>query len=217
MEKSGQEETLASAQAAMVEAAKAIVLMIAKTDQREMRMHETLDREILSLRSEVTQVRGEVATLVGGASAQIAAEAKQAMAPVAASYDRAVTATSAQLHSASKTCGSGLHPARRCYCFVSPSAGWCWASTGTSWPMPKNSCRTTKMPFPSCKRSLYPMQWYAAGDCASTPIQTARDSATSANITKQSLGLSSNERSGEVAHNRACRRILRFVRKTKRT
>jgi len=103
MEKSGQEETLASAQAAMVEAAKAIVLMIAKTDQREMRMHETLDREILSLRSEVTQVRSEVATLVGGASAQIAAEEKQAMAPVAASYDRAVTATSAQLHSASKT------------------------------------------------------------------------------------------------------------------
>ena len=192
MEKSGQEETLASAQAAMVEAAKAIVLMIAKTDQREMRMHETLDREILSLRSEVTQVRSEVATLVGGASAQIAAEAKQAMAPVAASYDRAVTATSAQLHSASKTCGSGLHPARRCYCFVSPSAGWCWASTGMNWPTPRNSCKTIKMPCPPCKRSLHPMQWYAEGDCASTPIQTDRDSATSANITRRSLGLSSD-------------------------
>lgn len=103
MEQSEQEDKLASAQAALTEAAKAILLMIAKMDQRETRMHETIDREILSLRNEVTKVRSEVAILVSGASAQIAEEAKQAIVPVAADYDRAVTATSAQLHSASKT------------------------------------------------------------------------------------------------------------------
>jgi hypothetical protein len=48
-------------------------------------------------------VRGEVAILVRGASAQIAEEARQALAPVAAHYNRAVSSASTQLKSASKT------------------------------------------------------------------------------------------------------------------
>jgi hypothetical protein len=103
MEQSEREDTLASAEAALTEAAKAILLMIATMDQRETRMHETIGKELQSLRNEVTHVRGEVATIVRGASTQIAEEAKQAVSPVADRYNRDVTATSAQLHSANKT------------------------------------------------------------------------------------------------------------------
>lgn len=102
MEQSEHEDKLASAEAALTEAAKAILLMIATMEQREQRMHQTVDKEVLSLREEMNKVRSEVSALVRGASAQIAGEAKQAIAPVAASYDHAVTATT-QLRSASKT------------------------------------------------------------------------------------------------------------------
>lgn len=97
-----QEDSVAQAQAALTEAAKAVLMMIAKTDQRETRMHESFDKELLALRNEVAQVRSEVAAIVHRASAQIAEEAKQAVAPATASYDRVITAASAQLHSASK-------------------------------------------------------------------------------------------------------------------
>ncbi len=98
-----QEDESASAKVALNEAAKAILVMIATMDQRETRMHETIGKELQSLRNEVTHVRGEVATIVRGASTQIAEEAKQVVSPVAALYNRDVTATSAQLHSANKT------------------------------------------------------------------------------------------------------------------
>jgi len=99
----GDDDELASAQTTLTEAAKAVLMMIAKMDQRETRMHETIGKELLALRNEVTQVRGEIAVIVRGASAQIADEAKRAVAPVAAEYDRAVNATSTQLRSASKS------------------------------------------------------------------------------------------------------------------
>jgi hypothetical protein len=100
---SEEEDSLASAQFALTESAKAILLMIAKMEDRETRMRASIDSEILSLRNEVAQVRGEVAILVRGASAQIAEEARQALAPVAAHYNRAVSSASTQLKSASKT------------------------------------------------------------------------------------------------------------------
>jgi hypothetical protein len=103
MESPGQEDTLASAQAALVEAAKAVLLMIASMEQRETRMRETVDGEFLALRNEVAKVRGEVASIVHRASTQIAEEAKHAIAPATAGYDRAVSAASARLHNASRT------------------------------------------------------------------------------------------------------------------
>lgn len=98
-----QEDNTASAQAALTEAAKAVLLMIATMDQRETRMHDRFDKELLALRNEVAQVRVEVAAIVHRASTQIAEDAKQAISPATASYDRAVSAASAQLNNASKT------------------------------------------------------------------------------------------------------------------
>lgn len=95
-----QEDELASTQEALTETAKAILIMIATMDQRETRMRETLAAELQSLRHEVTRVREQVATIVRGASSQIADEARLAVSPIAAQYERAVSKTSSQLHSA---------------------------------------------------------------------------------------------------------------------
>lgn len=97
-----QEDELASTHAALTEAAKAILVMIATLDQRETRMRETFGTELQTLRHEVTRVREDVAATVRGASTQIANEAKQAVSPIAAQYERAVTNTSAQLYGAGK-------------------------------------------------------------------------------------------------------------------
>ena len=97
------DDELSTARAALPEAARAVLMMLAKTDQRDTQMRETFGKELQTLRNEVTQVRGEIATIVRNASTQIAADAKQAVSPVAAEYNRAVSATSAQLHHAGKT------------------------------------------------------------------------------------------------------------------
>ena len=97
------DDELTSARAALTEAARAVLIMLAKTDQRDTQLQESIGKELLALRNEVTQVRGEIASIVRNASTQITAEAKQAVSPVAAEYNRAVSATSAQLNSASKT------------------------------------------------------------------------------------------------------------------
>lgn len=98
-----QNDDLALLQAALNEAAKAVLALRATMDQREARMSASFSQEMQSLHREVGQVRREVAAIVNGASSQIAREAKDAVAPVAAQYDRAVTSTSAQLQSANKT------------------------------------------------------------------------------------------------------------------
>ena len=84
-------------------AIKAILLLRAEMAQREARMGAAFSQQIQSLQQQVGQFRQEVQGIVSGASAQIATEAKDAVSPVAREYDRAVSATSARLHGASKT------------------------------------------------------------------------------------------------------------------
>lgn len=77
--------------------------LMAKFEQREARMQAAFDQRMQALQGEVAQVHRRVDGIVGGASSQIAKEAKDAVAPVAARYDRDVSATSAQLQKANKT------------------------------------------------------------------------------------------------------------------
>lgn len=77
--------------------------LMAKSEEREMRMQASFDKRMQSLQSEIAQVRHKVDDIVGGASSQIAQEARSAMAPVAAQYGRDVSATSAQLQKANRT------------------------------------------------------------------------------------------------------------------
>lgn len=85
------------------QASKAMLTLRTEMVQREQNIRTAFNQELQSLRNEVSLTRREVTAIVGGAKTQIAEEAKQAVAPVAAEYDRAVSATSAQLQGASKT------------------------------------------------------------------------------------------------------------------
>ncbi|WP_235429743.1 hypothetical protein [Xanthomonas sp. GPE 39] len=76
---------------------------MAKFEQREVRMQAAFDQRMQALQSEVAQVHRRVNGIVGEASSQIAKEAKEALAPVAARYDRDISATSTQLKKANKT------------------------------------------------------------------------------------------------------------------
>jgi hypothetical protein len=93
---------LESFQTALGEGVEAILLLRSEISQREARMSAAFNQQIQALRQEVTQFRRDIAGIAGAAGEQIAQEAKEAVSPVAAEYDRAVSATSAQLQSASK-------------------------------------------------------------------------------------------------------------------
>ncbi|WP_238135530.1 hypothetical protein [Xanthomonas fragariae] len=71
--------------------------------QREQDIGLAFNQELQSLRNEVSMSRREIATIVGGAKTQLAEDGKQALAPVAAQFDRDVTTTTARLKGASKT------------------------------------------------------------------------------------------------------------------
>jgi len=77
--------------------------LMVKFEQREARMQSSFDQRMQALHGEVAQVHRRVDDIVGRASSQIAKEAKEAVAPVAAQYDRDVSATSAHLRGAGKT------------------------------------------------------------------------------------------------------------------
>lgn len=87
----------------MREVTRLLSALVAKFEQREARMQAAVDQKLQVLQSEVTQLRQRVSGIVDDAQARITEEAKAAMVPVAAEYDRAVTNTSAQLRGASKT------------------------------------------------------------------------------------------------------------------
>lgn len=95
--------SLESIRTELREAAKALMLLRSEMTQRETRMSASFNQQVQSLQQEVSRFRRDIAGIVGGASTQIAQEAKDAVAPVAAQYDRAVSATSAQLQGANKT------------------------------------------------------------------------------------------------------------------
>lgn len=89
--------------AAPLDAVKALMLLHSEMVQREARMSASFDQQVQSLRQEVSRFRHDIAGIVGGAGTQIAKEARDAVSPVAAEYERAVSATSAQLHGAGRT------------------------------------------------------------------------------------------------------------------
>lgn len=90
-------------QGSMQDAAKALLMLRSEMAQREARMSASFDQQVQSLRQEVNQFRGDINGIVSGASARIASEARDAVAPVAAEYGRAVSAASAHLQGASRT------------------------------------------------------------------------------------------------------------------
>ena len=90
-------------QTALQDAAKATLMLRSEMAQREARMNASFNQQIQSLREEASQFRRDITDIVSGASNQIAKEARSAISPVAAEYDRAVSATSAHLRGASKT------------------------------------------------------------------------------------------------------------------
>src|SRR5215475_5301539 len=91
-----------SMQTALQDAAKATLMLRSEMAQREARMNTSLNQQVQSLRDEVSRFRRDITEIVSGASSQIAKEARGAISPVAAKYDRAVSSTSAHLQSASK-------------------------------------------------------------------------------------------------------------------
>lgn len=95
-------EGLESAQADLRGAAKALMLLHSEMAQRETRLSASFNQQAQSLRQEVLQFRSDIAGIAGGASTQIAKEAKNAASLAAAQYDRDVSAFSAQLHRANK-------------------------------------------------------------------------------------------------------------------
>lgn len=87
----------ASARAALENAAKATLALLSELSQREARRDASLDRQIESLRQEVGQFRRDVASLVEGAGARIAGDARDALSPAVVEYDRAVASTAQRL------------------------------------------------------------------------------------------------------------------------
>lgn len=87
----------ASARAALENAAKATLALLSELSQREARRDASLDRQIESLRQEVSQFRRDVASLVEGAGARIAGDARHALSPAVVEYDRAVASTAQRL------------------------------------------------------------------------------------------------------------------------
>lgn len=71
--------------------------------RREQDIRATFEQALQSLRREVSNTHHWIVAIVDGARTQIGEEARQAVAPVAAEYGRAVSATSAQLHGAGRT------------------------------------------------------------------------------------------------------------------
>jgi hypothetical protein len=86
-----------------MDAVKALMMLRSEMAQRETRMSASFNQQVQSLRQEVNQFRQDVAGIVNGAGARIAHDAREAVTPVAAEYGRAVSATSAHLHGASRT------------------------------------------------------------------------------------------------------------------
>lgn len=84
-------------------AAKGMLALRTEMGQREQAIRGLFNQELQSLQQAVAESRREVAKIVSGAKDQIAQEARQAVAPVAAEYGRAVSATSAHLQGANKT------------------------------------------------------------------------------------------------------------------
>ena len=85
------------------DALKALLLLRSEMAQRDARLGAALSQQIEALQQQAGHFRHDVNAIIRGAGVQIATEAKAAVSPVAREYDRAVSATSARLHRASRT------------------------------------------------------------------------------------------------------------------
>lgn len=85
------------------DALKALLLLRSEMAQRDARLGAALSQQIEALQQQAGHFRHDVNAIIRGAGVQIATEAKAAVSPVAREYDRAVSATSACLHRASRT------------------------------------------------------------------------------------------------------------------
>lgn len=91
------------ATASPAEAIKALMMLRAEMVQRETCMSAAIIEHVQSLRQEAGQFRRDLAAIVEGAGARIAQDAREAVAPVAAEYGHAVSATSAQVRGMGRT------------------------------------------------------------------------------------------------------------------
>lgn len=92
-----------SIQSELRDAGKALLLLRAEMGQREARMSAVLEEQARMLQHAAERFRSDIAGLVGQAGAEMAQEAKRAVAPVASQYERTVSATTARLEAANKT------------------------------------------------------------------------------------------------------------------
>lgn len=93
----------ASLQARLEETAKAALALLSEVSRREARMDASFDEKMQSLKQEVGQFRRDVASIVDGAGARIARDARDAVSPVAVEYGHAVSAASGQLRTVGRT------------------------------------------------------------------------------------------------------------------
>ena len=71
--------------------------MLSRFEQRETRMQATFDQCVQSLQADMEALNRKVEAIVGGASARIASDAKDAVAPVTAQYGRDLAAAATVL------------------------------------------------------------------------------------------------------------------------
>jgi hypothetical protein len=87
----------------MDDAVQGMMLMRAEMAQRETHMSMSFAQQLQQMQQKIDQARQDVSGIVHGASTQIVQEARAAVSPVVAEYERAVSATSARLQGANKT------------------------------------------------------------------------------------------------------------------
>ncbi|WP_235577904.1 hypothetical protein [Pseudoxanthomonas sp. Root630] len=87
----------AAAQATLEHTAKAALALLSEISQRGARIDASVNQQVQSLKQEVGQFRRDVASIVDGAGARIANDARDAMSPLAVEHGRAVSAASARL------------------------------------------------------------------------------------------------------------------------
>lgn len=89
--------TTDEARNALENAARALLLLQHAIEQREQRLRTSMDQHISTLRDELSQTHRRVDHVVGAAGEKITQEARHAIAPASAEYERAVAAVTHRL------------------------------------------------------------------------------------------------------------------------
>lgn len=165
-------------QADLQAAVKAVLLLRSEMTDRENRMHKAIQQEMGTLRYKVSQVKREVSTLVSGAGARIVEQARDAVAPTAAQYDRAVQAASSRLQGTGRLVWLWFGTAIGAVLLVL-IAGWAvLVTTGVRWRRRAKRCSATRTRCRCCRPTTRRMPCCAMADCAWPWIATHRHWAT---------------------------------------